>query len=1689
MKASYRKLLLLLLLLIAVCVTFAACDDPEEENDNRITITYYLSEGGAPVTASIEKGSTLKFYSLPTRAHYEFLGLYDEQGGMIMDRNGNGTVMITEPITLYARWAAETCTFAFDTDGGTPQTSLSGFSLKYGEAISQSLPVVFKDGYSFEGWYCGSRRVTDQNGLFVSGAERLTDNVYSIIGGKIQLTAKFSVKQYTVYFNFGDGTSDFVYVVHGEEIPADRFPEMDDGSKLIAGWTSISGSAVPFEGGVIRDLTLYPIWKNYKEIEFYADKDATEPERTIRVFEGEAQSPYVPEKHGYEFDGWYTSTLFNGNPEPSIHYQLPTTKLYAKWVMKEYELNFVTNNGSVIDTVYYTIESEIQLPTLEKENFTFVGWCQEEDLSDNPITAIPKGTHSITTLYAKFRGDSKGVLLVPGVGSLSSTQVSVEYFASYQLPVPICEGYEFQGWFDGEDDDATAMTDKDGNSLKAWTRLNDTTTLYAKYKQKFFLTVEPNVSGVTVENLKSYYIAGDAVSLNAPQMAGYDLLGWYENDLLICSASVLTLTMGEENRSIELRYAPKTYTVLLDAQGGMCRATSASVKYGEKFDLPVAYKQGYRFLGWQLGATSLTDANGSSNGIWGNTEDGLTLTAAYTEDDTGAIVIFDANGLLAMKDAPDGYYVLVEDIDLFGVEWAPFAFSGTLIGNGFSIKNLSLRSDEGNLGLFSKLTGTVKDVVLENISVISDSYNSVFVGGLCAELLGGSISGVEVSGRVEGDFCRVGGIVGSMNGGSIKNCKNYAAVKSNTYETAISAGGIVSIAHEGEISDCRNYGEISIGYYCGGVIGVCYAYIISGLENHGTVSGKNYVGGVIGLLERAGTYTINDMKNTGSVTGEENVGGVIGRFVNHAGWNYNDTTYTVKLGRFNNEGVIVGTRFVGGIIGYITAYIDGSGSDGSAIMSANSFENKASVSGELYVGGLIGYAYSDNGASQVGSSKSTGAVTAEAYVGGLAGQLENVRLVSSSNEGASVNATYYHLEGSTYYAFVGGYVGYGYYVEDCDNAVPIIYEDRGIYVGGIAGRILNAIKDCSNTAAVTAEDASYVGGLVGELACAGSYDVTQLTNSGAVSGKDYVGGIIGALTNNASWSYNDSTYTLKIIRISNTGAISGESQVGGCFGRLYVDINGSGSDGSTIITANDLTNTGSITATYYAGGLIGYSHSDNGTSQIANSRSSGAVTANAYVGGLAGQLDNVKLYACSNAGATVSATYYLIEGTSYYVYFGGYVGLGYYIENCHNAVEITYEERGMFVGGLAGRLLNAMKNCSNTASVTAEASSYVGGLVGELACAGNYDLIRLTNSGAVTGKDYVGGVFGCVQNYAGWSYNDSVYNLTMSQITNSGAIVGENQVGGCIGRLYGEINGSGSDGYVILTANGLDNTAAITGELYVGGLIGYAYTDSGSSQIAGSKSSGAITAEAYVGGLAGQLSNIKMVECSNAGATVTATYYVLDGTHCYAYVGGYVGLGYYLEKCNNDVPITYEHAASYVGGLAGRLTNTVYYCKNSAQIDAPNASYVGGLVGELACFGSYEIARVENSGAVNGKDCVGGLFGKIYNYSGASYNDTHYTMRMSKFVNTGAVVGNSYVGGCVGYIYVNVTGSSSDGSVTVSANDMKNNANVTASSLVGGLVGEIWTDNGNSLLTDYDCQGEISGNLLIGTQHNFSVRE
>lgn len=242
---------------------------------------------------------------------------------------------------------------------------------------------------------------------------------------------------------------------------------------------------------------------------------------------------------------------------------------------------------------------------------------------------------------------------------------------------------------------------------------------------------------------------------------------------------------------------------------------------------------------------------------------------------SGEQPIKDWNDLNAMRENPDGKYVLVENLDEDTAGYDEYVatpesgfkpignretrFTGTLDGQGNEIRDLVInRPNERYVGLFVETAGSavVTDIAMVNAEITGTNY----VGSLVA-INGGVITSASASGSVSGEE-DVGSLAG-YNKGEISRSTASGDVSGNEH-----VGGFVGF-NINEISDSAASGDVSGNEMVGGLLG----------DNHGTVqrtfatgevSGENRVGGLLGSNSGEVTASYWDT----SVSGQnEGIGG------------------------------------------------------------------------------------------------------------------------------------------------------------------------------------------------------------------------------------------------------------------------------------------------------------------------------------------------------------------------------------------------------------------------------------------------------------------------------------------------------------------------------------------------------------------------------------------------------------------------------------------------------------------------------------------------------------------------------------------------------------------------------------------------------------------------------------------------
>lgn len=261
--------------------------------------------------------------------------------------------------------------------------------------------------------------------------------------------------------------------------------------------------------------------------------------------------------------------------------------------------------------------------------------------------------------------------------------------------------------------------------------------------------------------------------------------------------------------------------------------------------------------------------------------------------------------------------------------------------------------------------------------------------------------------------------------------------------------------------------------------------------NATSVKGKAYVGIILGnsdLTKISGCLvTSNDVIGTG-----ERVGGIVGSL-----WGGSLNTHTSVIPNISECRVtcnnITGVNFVGGVYGRAE--------DGNHIITT--CQVQGNVNGGDYVGGIMGY-----GADKISNTNFCGNVNGGDYVGGIMGYgLGDCKISNTS--------------------YCGNVTGKN-------------------NVGGICGTIdwsciTGTINGCYAVSHVVATG-NRVGGLIGSL---GSSSLTNSYHCGSVTGKLYVGGLVGyAYTSGENYRDNE------IVKCYTNSIVNGTKLVGGLVGLI-----------------------------------------------------------------------------------------------------------------------------------------------------------------------------------------------------------------------------------------------------------------------------------------------------------------------------------------------------------------------------------------------------------------------------------------------------------------------------------------------------------------------------------------------------------
>ena len=828
------------------------------------------------------------------------------------------------------------------------------------------------------------------------------------------------------------------------------------------------------------------------------------------------------------------------------------------------------------------------------------------------------------------------------------------------------------------------------------------------------------------------------------------------------------------------------------------------------------------------------------------------------------------------------------------------------------------------------------------------------VGGVCGENRNsGIIQKCDNAGTVSGTEYSIGGVCGvnvaNLNSTpTIQECYNTGTVSG-----ADTVGGVCGKNIGGTVKKSYNIGTVS-GSYTGGVCGwnenSSYSATVNGCYNTGTVSGATKVGGVCGYNQNSDTVTnCYYLEGTSANAFGDGSDGTNCASKTELQFQNGDVAYQLQSD-LNITTQVWGQR------------IDGTGEtdDHPVLNSTSAYTVHPAAPGSIckrYSNTpdqtFTEHAYDDKTriCSRCGESKPLEAVNGYYEIYNQDQLREFANLVNTTSDGETkINAclmnditmdgTEWTPIGTDTISFTGTFEGQGYTISGltCTDtnkdhvglvgyAIDATIQNVTVqgatlngrdYIGSVCGYLSGGtITNCHAVETVIGKtgreaQSKYRGGIVGYII--GNTNVTGCTNSGTVSGLNFLGGIVGQ------------AQQATVQRCFNSGAVTGNSSpIGGIVGF------------ANQATVQDCGNTGTVTR-------IG---SNEGCGGIAGSAEAGSIQNcyNAY------RTIAYPICASPSSDTTLLNCYYLADnpGTDPSAKTEAQFNSGevaYLLQNGERTDTTTTVWGQTLTGGSqqAFPVLNGDKvyqttpctaGYSNTAQQTLDHSYTTGGVCSRC---GEWQEAKQAADGYYEIHNQ-----GQLRWFADQVNNNGRTDINarlMNDITMDGTEwtpIGEYFAGK---RFTGTFDGDGH------TISGLTCTKPDADHV---GLVGYA-VGATIQNVTVQKSS--FNGDTYIGAVCGYIVGGKITGCTNSD-TVN-----VRGNN---YLGGIAGLAdsTTVQRCFNSGTVTGNYPT---GGIVGFANNaTVQDCGNTGAVKSPNGNeYCGGIAGSTNntssiqnCYNAY----------------------------------------------------------------------------------------------------------------------------------------
>ena len=535
---------------------------------NKYTVTYVVDD--QQTTEQVEFGTEVTLPAPPAeKAGYTF-NRWEVSGAVMTDSK---FTMPANNVTITAKWTANRYTITFDTDGGS---AVAAMTQDYDTPVTAPAAPT-KTGYTFAGWKPALPAKMPLNGL--------------------QVTAKWTVNQYTITFNTDGGstvaamTQDYGTAVTAPENPTKT-------GYTFAGWDKTIPETMP-----ANHMTIKAKWTaNTYSITYELDGGTMASKPATHTY-GTATTILNPTKVGYDFAGWQIGGTDKGKKLTlgATDYTADIT-LTATWkagTATQYTVNHYQQNAN--DDKYTLKDTETLKGTTGGQTAatakTYTGFEPANSFAQAEIKADGS---TVVNLY--YDRQTFTVTFDAGGGTLNDDESKTfKYGQRFAAQTPTRTDYAFEGWYLADGTKFTDTTVTENMSLTAYWTAGEVNYTVVHYEMNTDGTYPDTPTSTKTET----GTAGTQTEIMWLKLAGYGkgfttLIEENGVKKAVTGNYKVTITGGATiklyyaRQEVQLSYMDYGYKLPTDTT----YTPAGTCYYGAELNLPTPTKKGYKFLGW-----------------------------------------------------------------------------------------------------------------------------------------------------------------------------------------------------------------------------------------------------------------------------------------------------------------------------------------------------------------------------------------------------------------------------------------------------------------------------------------------------------------------------------------------------------------------------------------------------------------------------------------------------------------------------------------------------------------------------------------------------------------------------------------------------------------------------------------------------------------------------------------------------------------------------------------------------------------------------------------------------------------------------------------------------------------------------------------------------------------------------------